>query len=119
LNSGNSIPRTEIDTTYDHRIVPLGHFRLRIVELVYHLLKLRLEKVYNPLLETDLLPKISELLVNYPWNNFLQLKVIALYDEIFENAPKEFKEVGLAKSNIIDTLTRLGKSTKFEHQSSR
>lgn len=115
LNSGNSIPQTEIDTSYDLKIVPLGHFRLRIVDLVYHLLKLRNEKISNGVLDTELLPKISLLLENYPWNNFLQLKVIALYEEIFENGTKEFKQAALSKSNIIDTLTKLGGITKFEH----
>lgn len=117
LNSGNSIPQSEIDTSYDAKIIPLGHFRLRVVELVYHLIKLNKKPIHDAILESELLPKISTLLENYPWNNFLQLKVIALYEEILENGSAEFKQAALSKSNIVDTLTRLAGTTRFEHQS--
>jgi hypothetical protein len=40
LTSGNSAPKCELETSYDVKLIPLGHLRLRIVELVYHLLKL-------------------------------------------------------------------------------
>ena len=119
LNSGNSVPKLELDTTYDAKIVPLGHFRLRIVELVYHLLKLKSKAISDALLESDLFSKISVLVETFPWNNFLQLKVIALYEEIFENGSAEFKQQALAKSQIINTLIRLEGIKRFEHSSTR
>ena len=119
LNSSNSVPKAEIETTYDAKIVPLGHFRLRIVELVYHLVKLNRKTINDALLETDLLSKISDLVESYPWNNFLQLKVISLYEEIFENGSAEFKQSALEKSKIINTLIRLEGIKRFEHNSNR
>jgi hypothetical protein len=55
----------------------------------------------------------------YPWNNFLQLKVQALYEEIFESANATFRRKVLDKSEIVDTLIRLGSGNQFEHQSKR
>ena len=48
-------------------------------------LKLHKQTLYETIEESDALPLISKLFAAYPWNNFLQLKVIAIYEEIFEN----------------------------------
>ena len=63
--------------------------------------------------------KISLLVENYPWNNFLQLKVIAMFEEIFENGTSEFKQQALTKSRIVDTLVKLGGESGFNHNSNR
>jgi antitoxin component HigA of HigAB toxin-antitoxin module len=34
--------------------------------------------------ESDALSKISKLIEMYPWNNFLQLKCINIYEEMLE-----------------------------------
>ena len=119
LTSGNSAPKCELETSYDVKLIPLGHLRLRIVELVYHLLKLGKSAITQAVIDSDLLPKISQLVENYPWNNFLQLKVIALFEEVFENLEPEQRRQALQKSNVINTLVNLGGNTRFEHSSTR
>lgn len=66
--------------------MPLGSFRLKIVELVLYTIKLHKKDLYERIVDTKILTGINELLSMYPWNNFLQLKVIAIYEEIFENS---------------------------------
>ena len=58
LNSSNAAPKTEIDTSYDAKLVPLGHLRLRIVELVLHLLKLNKTPISSNLADSELFPKV-------------------------------------------------------------
>lgn len=66
-----SAPRTELDTSYDVKVAPLGHLRLRIIELLYHLIKLKKPAILNALAETEVFAQISKLIEAYPWNNFL------------------------------------------------
>ena len=65
----------QIETSYSLNIVPLGHLRLRIIELLYHLVRLNKQNILDKLIETEVFGKITELVEAYPWNNFLQLKV--------------------------------------------
>lgn len=62
--------------------------------------------------------QISGLIEAYPWNNFLQLKVYNIYEEIFENQGPEFRTKVLEKSGITDSLIRMGAGNQFEHTSS-
>jgi hypothetical protein len=80
-------PTQKIENCYDQTTyVPLGQLRLKIVELILFILKLRKQTLYETIETSDALPLISKLFAAYPWNNFLQLKVISLYEEIFENS---------------------------------
>ncbi len=78
-----------LDTSYNLKIVPLGSLRLKLVELLYQLLKLNKEPILSALLlsgeSSSFLSKLSALLEKYPWNNFLQLKTVAVFEEIFES----------------------------------
>lgn len=89
-------------------MAPLGHLRLRIIELIYHLVRLNKPSILEKLAETEVFAQISQLVEAYPWNNFLQLKVQNLYEEIFENQGTEFRTRVLEKSGITDTLIKLG-----------
>jgi len=59
------------------------------------------------------------LLENYPWNNFLQLKAISIFDEILDSNNAEFRLAALTSSKIGETLIALSNKTKFDHASSR
>lgn len=69
--------------------------------------------------ESEVFSKISSLIEAYPWNNFLQLRVQNLYEEIFEGANAEFRGKVLQNSNIAPTLISLAKQSTFEHPSKR
>jgi len=111
----------EIERSYDsNRQAPLGHLRLRLIELVNLMIKLNKQTVYDALQESDIFARINDLLTTYPWNNFLQLKVIAIYEEILENLENaNFRKVVLEKSNIGPTLISLGKQPQYQHESKR
>jgi hypothetical protein len=65
------------------------------------LIKLNNSKILSILGESSIFAKISQLLGDYPWNNFLHLKVIALYEEILEHVDdKDFRQAVLFSSNI-------------------
>jgi hypothetical protein len=78
-------PKFELDSQHGGTYLPLGQLRLRLVELVYLLLKLNKPQVYEMLAESGVFTKISDLLAQYPWNNFLQLKIVAVFEEVLEN----------------------------------
>lgn len=63
--------------------------------------------------------QISTLVEAYPWNNFLQLKVQSIYEEIFENQGPEFRTKVLERSGLTDTLIRMGAGNQFEHSESQ
>lgn len=65
--------------------------------------------------ETNFFGQVSHLLEVYPWNNFLQLKSITIFDEILDSSNKEFAAKALKSSNIGQTLINLGNKTSFDH----
>jgi hypothetical protein len=71
------------------------------------------------IIETNFFAQLSHLLEVYPWNNFLQLKSIAIYDEILDASNKQFAAKALRHSNIGQTLINLGNKVLFDHQSTR
>jgi hypothetical protein len=80
-----STPKEELSASYVSKAaIPLGSLRLKIVELVHLMLKLNKSPVIEALSETDIFSKISDLVEQYPWNNFLQLKAIAIYEEVLD-----------------------------------
>lgn len=82
-----AIPKSEIANSFDSsRATPLGVIRLKVVELIQLALKIHKAPIYEALIESDALQQITALVKVYPWNNFLQLKVISIYEEIIESS---------------------------------
>jgi hypothetical protein len=69
--------------------------------------------ILDNLAESDVFAQISKLVEVYPWNNFLQLKVQNIYEEIFESTNTEFRAKVLNNSNIAQTLIRLSQNNVF------
>lgn len=69
--------------------VPLGQQRLLTVELVHNMVQLKKEVLLTPISTSPLLTNIIGLVKAYPWNNFLQLKVMNLYTEVIEKQKNE------------------------------
>ena len=63
----------------------LGGVRLKIIECLYLMFKLRKADMNEALSQSQALTKISQLVIDYPWNNFLQLKVINIYETIMDD----------------------------------
>lgn len=118
LSLPGAAPSFQIETSYEKTITPLGHLRVRLIELVVQLVKLGSDSILEKLLETDIFAEITRLTEAYPFNNFLQLKVQALFEDIFENVAPELRVRVIAKSNLVDVLTALGEQNQFQHQES-
>lgn len=108
-----------LSTSFDKDIVPLGHLRLRIVEMVHNLIKLNHTDILLSLASSKVIEKISKLMILYPWNNFLQLKAIQIFEEILENENADFRKAALISSLICPTLIQMSKDTNFNHVSNR
>lgn len=104
-----------LETSYDVKIVPLGSLRLKLIELIYHLIKLNKDALLMSLVETNFFGQLSHLIEVYPWNNFLQLKSSLIFDEIFDSANKEFAARAIKSSNIGQILINLGSKTSYDH----
>ena len=59
------------------------------------------------------------MLEKYSWNNFLQLKAIAIFDDILDSSNSEFRMLALTSSKICETLISMANKNKFDHVSSR
>jgi len=63
---------------------------------------------------------IMVLVQKYPWNNFMQLKVIAMCDEVLENCGDEqFKKDFLESSGIAKSIVAMGAEASFKMNSER
>ena len=74
-----------INSVTDTPFIPLGPQRLHTADLVLHMLKMRKPILYQAIIETKSLYNILELVKTYPWNNFLQLISINIFEEILNN----------------------------------
>lgn len=54
-------------------------------------MKLSNENILLALSQTNFFEQLSHLLEKYSWNNFLQLKSIAIFDEILDSSNAEFR----------------------------
>jgi hypothetical protein len=104
-----------LETSYDVKIVPLGSLRLKLIELMYHLIKLNKDALLLSLVETNFFGQLSHLIEVYPWNNFLQLKSSSIFDEILDSANKQFAARALKSSNIGQVLINLGSKITYDH----
>jgi hypothetical protein len=104
-----------LETSYDVKIVPLGSLRLKLIELMYHLIKLNKDALLLSLVETNFFGQLSQLIEVYPWNNFLQLKSSSIFDEILDSANKQFAARALKSSNIGQVLINLGSKITYDH----
>jgi hypothetical protein len=104
-----------LETSYDVKIVPLGSLRLKLIELMYHLIKLNKDALLLSLVETNFFGQLSQLIEVYPWNNFLQLKSSSIFDEILDSANKHFAARALKSSNIGQVLINLGSKITYDH----
>lgn len=70
--------------------------------------------------ETQVFANIVELVKKYEWNNFLQLKVINLFDNILNNCEnEEFRKSALQSSGLGLTLCEMAKTAQFTMESER
>ena len=68
----SATPKDKMQGSFDdNHFVPLGNLRLKLVELFLFVLKLHKQTLYEGMIEATSLANISQLLADYPWNNFL------------------------------------------------
>ena len=111
--------QSELSTSYDAKIQPLGSLRLKVVELVYQIIKLNKDSILTAIGDSTFFEKLSTLIEAYPWNNFLHLKVIAIYEDVFESSNKDFIKQALTSGKIGETLITLAGKKTFQHESNR
>ena len=85
----------------DEKFVPLGQQRLRTVELVHKMVQLRKDALYVSMGSSQIFKNIIDLVKQYPWNNFLQLKVMNIFNDVLDNCENvQFKKDFLNSSGI-------------------
>ena len=100
--------------------VPLGQQRLYTVELVLKMVQMKKAILYTKMGETEMFKNIMGLVHKYQWNNFLQLKVIELCDEVLDNCDNDaFKKQFLNGSGIANTLVEMSKDASYKMESER
>ena len=100
--------------------MPLGRQRLITVEVVLKMLKLKKELITEALKRSQIFKNVIDLVKAYPWNNFLQLKVINICDFILDDAEnEELRKHFLASSGIAHTLVEMSKEAMYTMKSER
>lgn len=104
----------------DEEFVPLGQQRLYTIELVLRMVQLKKDTLYDALGESKIFANIMALVKQYPWNNFMQLKVIAISDEILDNCEVEtFKKEFLTGSGIAKSLIDMAAVAQYDMNTGR
>ena len=100
--------------------IPLGMQRLYTIELVLRMVQLQKEVLYTAMGRSTIFGNIMVLVQKYPWNNFMQLKVITMCDEVLENCGDEqFKKDFLESSGIAKSIVAMGAEASFKMNSER
>lgn len=111
----------KINSSVTHvEFVPLGQQRLRTVELVLNLVKLKKEVLYQALGRSVIFKNVVSLVKQYPWNNFLQLRVINLFTEVIDNCDNAtFRQDFFKSSGIGQSIVEMSKEASFTLGSTR
>lgn len=84
------------------------------------MIQLKKEVLNTPISTSSLCKNIVELVKAYPWNNFLQLKVMNLFTEVIEKSDNDnFRQSFLQTSGITSALIEMGGQAEFEMESQR
>mmetsp|Transcript_32815 Transcript_32815/g.50105 ORF Transcript_32815/g.50105 Transcript_32815/m.50105 type:complete len:446 (-) Transcript_32815:607-1944(-) len=102
----------------DEEFVPLGQQRLTTVEVVLKMLKLKKEALDSAMMKSIIFKNVIGLVKAYPWNNFLQLKVMNICDHVLDQG-EDFKKTFLASSGIADTFIEMAKTAECQMKSER
>lgn len=95
--------------------VPLGALRLHTVELILKLVQMRNASLYTFLKDSLVFERIINLVKAFPWNNFLQLKVINLFEEVLNSCQNaEFKAAVLEGSGIGKAIVEMAENPTYE-----
>jgi hypothetical protein len=90
------------------KFVPLGQQRLRTVELVHKMVQLRKDVLYDSMGTSLIFKNIIDLVKQYPWNNFLQLKVMNIFNDVLDNCENvKFKKDFLVSSGIGPAIVEM------------
>lgn len=84
------------------------------------MVQLKKVELYDALGESKIFANIMALVKQYPWNNFMQLKVIAISDEILDNCEVEtFKKEFLTGSGIAKSLVDMAAVAQYDMNTGR
>ena len=84
------------------------------------MIQLKKEVLLKPISTSPLSANIVALVKAYPWNNFLQLKVMSLFTEIIEKSDNEnFRKSFMEASGVAKTLIEMGNAATYKMESGR
>jgi hypothetical protein len=111
---------TVLSSVTDVPFIPLGQQRLRSVDLIFNIIKMKKESLNNALGESKIFCNLMQLVKEYPWNNFLQLKVINICTEIIENNDNAvFRRQFLNASGIAKEFIEMSQQAFINMESQR
>lgn len=97
----------ELEVSHGKNISRIGGSKLKIVELVLSIARLRKKAVLHELVDCGLVEACLGLFFAQPWNNFLHKFVLEILLAIIENSDAELTKLLLTSTNL---LTRIGEA---------
>jgi hypothetical protein len=84
------------------------------------MIKLKNQAILKALGESEIFGNLIQLVKEYPWNNFLQLKVINICNEVItNNTDADFRKMFLEKSGIAKTFIEMQQDASVAMESER
>ena len=75
----------EMCTSFGEIFRPLGMLRLRLIELLTQIIKVNQTPILDEVFKTKILGSLMDLVIVHPWNNFLQLNIQTMLDDILQS----------------------------------
>lgn len=101
----------ELQLSHGSSINRIGGSKLKIVELILSIARLRKKAVFAELINSGLVGACLDLFFAQPWNNFLHKFVLEILLSVIENSDSELTKQLLSETNL---LARIGDAAK-EH----
>lgn len=119
-NISNSTLQRHASYTDEQRR-PLGRYNLSVIELLFQVLKLNKQPVYDEFKQSTILKRVLDLVKEHPWNNFLQLKANQIFEEVItsHDIPIDSRIAMIEKAELFSWLTTQAKEARFTHSSGR
>lgn len=113
-------PKEELKSQFNERSrIPLGLLRLRAIELLQQIASLKKTQLSKALLTSQVSQSLVALVQQYPWNNFLQIRVQMYFDELLDGDEliSAEKMTLLTQSDLPKTLVAMSKDASIEFAS--
>lgn len=110
-------PSTRISSYGDKEFKNLGVLKLRTIELLAALISLKNAQIKQKLVESNVCSTLLDYVIEYPWNNFIQLKIHQIFEDYLESDNTAQDQLDFfKKSDVVTKLLQMSDEAEVSFQ---